>query len=165
MKPRPDVRMYVSGFSLATRVDPALEQHERHVDGREEQQDEDRRLHQRPGLHRAEAHRDPACPEQPADVHDDRERVEAEQVDAVPADLHVRDQRDDREQDRDEAPAQQRRERVAPDDPAAVLRRDHQPPREAALEVARDPEAGEDAAERRRLQQHEDEHEATCSRP
>ena len=29
--------------------------------------------------------------------------------------------------------------------------------REAALEVARDPEAGEDAAERRRLEEHEDE--------
>ena len=40
---------------------------------------------------------------------------------------------------------------------AAVRRGEQEPPREAALEVARDPEAGEDAAERRRLEEHEDE--------
>ena len=46
---------------------------------------------------------------------------------------------------------------VAEHDPAAVRRREQQPPREAALEVAGDPEAGEDAAERGRLEQHEHE--------
>ena len=50
-----------------------------------------------------------------------------------------------------------RGERVAEHDPAAVRRGEQQPAGEAALEVAGDPEAGEDAAERRRLQQHEDE--------
>ena len=50
-----------------------------------------------------------------------------------------------------------RGERVADDDRAAVRRREHQPPREAVLEVARDAEAGEDAAERGRLEEHEDE--------
>ena len=49
----------------------------------------------------------------------------------------------------------QRREPVAADDPAAVRGGQHQPAREAGLEVARDGEAREDAAERRRLQQHE----------
>ena len=38
-----------------------------------------------------------------------------------------------------------------------VRRREHQPAAEAALEVAGDAEAGEDAAERRRLQEHEGE--------
>src|SRR5262249_47771423 len=47
--------------------------------------------------------------------------------------------------------------RVAEHDPGPVRRREQQPPREAALEVARDPEACEDAAERGRLQQDEDE--------
>ena len=47
--------------------------------------------------------------------------------------------------------------RVAEHDPAPVRRGEEQPAREAALEVARDPEAGEDAAERGRLEQDEDE--------
>ena len=38
-----------------------------------------------------------------------------------------------------------------------MRRGEQQPPREAALEVARDPEAREDPAERGRLKQHEDE--------
>jgi hypothetical protein len=38
-----------------------------------------------------------------------------------------------------------------------VRRREQEPPAEAALEVARDAEAGEDAAERRRLEKDEDE--------
>ncbi len=57
-------------------------------------------------------------------------------------------------------PAHERGDGVADHDPAAVRGRQQQPPREAALEVAGDPEAGEDAAERRRLEQHEDELEA-----
>ena len=47
--------------------------------------------------------------------------------------------------------------RVAGEDPEPVRRAEQQPPREALLEVGRDPEAGEHAAERRRLQQHEHE--------
>ena len=49
----------------------------------------------------------------------------------------------------------QRAEPVAGDDPAAARSRQQQPAREARLEVARDREAGEDAAEGRGLQQHE----------
>ena len=41
--------------------------------------------------------------------------------------------------------------------PSRIPRRQHQPAGEAALEVAHDPEAREDARERRRLEQDEDE--------
>ena len=85
------------------------------------------------------------------------ERVEAEQVDAVAADLHPGDERDAGQDDGDHRPAHERRDRVAGDDPAPLRRGHEQAAREAALEVARDPEACEDAAERGRLQEHEDE--------
>ena len=70
-------------------------------------------------------------------------------------DVHPGDQRDDGEHGRRHDPAHERRERVAEHDPGPVRRREQQPAREAGLEVARDPEAGEDAAERRRLEQDE----------
>ena len=89
MKPRPDSSRNVSGFRRATPWIQPCRAGERHVDRREEEREEDRRLHQRPGLRRAEAHRDAAGPEQADLVEDDREREEAEQVDAVAADLHV----------------------------------------------------------------------------
>src|SRR3954470_2507334 len=138
-------------------VDPAVEQRERDVHRREEEHHEDGRLHQRPRLHRAEAEGDPARPEDPADVRDQGEPVDAEEVDPAAADLHVREQRHDREQRRDADPAEERAERVADDDPAASRRGDEEPASEAPLEVSRDPESGEDAAEARRLQEHEHE--------
>ena len=85
------------------------------------------------------------------------ERVETEEIDAAAADIHPHGERD-RGQDRGgDEPADERRSGIAEHDPAAVRRGEQQPPREAALEVARDPEAGEDTAERGRLQQHEHE--------
>ena len=70
-------------------------------------------------------------------------------------DVHPEDERDDREHGRGHRPADERRQRVAEHDPGPVRRREQQPAGEAGLEVARDPEAGEDAAERGRLDQHE----------
>ena len=93
------------------------------------------------------------------------ERVQPEQVDAASADVHPHGERDrGQDGDRDD-PAAERGDRVAEDDPAAVRRREQQPPREAALEVAGDPEAGEDTAERRRLEQRRKRTETPCSRP
>src|SRR5439155_22977306 len=53
--------------------------------------------------------------------------------------------------------ANERRAQIAEQDAAAVRCREHQAAHEAALEVARDSESGEDARERRGLQQHEHE--------
>ena len=130
-------------------VDPALQELERHVDGREEQDQEDGHLHQRPGLDRAKAHRDPAGPEEATEVHERREREQTHEVDSSPAEVHPGDEGDHREQHCDDRPAEERRERVAEDDPAPAGRREHEPLRESALEVARDAEPREDAAERR----------------
>ena len=157
MKPRPASTMRVSGLTVATPWIQPCSSDERHVHRREEEHQEDRHLHHRAGLHRAEPHRDAGRPEHGGEVDEERERVEADEVDAAAADVHARDQRDHRQHGRRDQPAAERGERVAEDDPDAVRRRQQQPPREAALEVARDPEAGEDAAEGRRLQQHEDE--------
>ena len=66
--------------------------------------------------------------------------------------------------DGDDEPADERRERVADDDPAPVRRSEQQPLGEPALEVARDAEPGEDAAERRRLKEHEHELERRVAR-
>ena len=88
--PRPVSSRYVSGLSGGDRLDPALEQLERHVDRREEQDEEDGHLHERRGLDRAEPHRDPAGPEEPAEVHEQREPVQPDDVDGAAADLHAR---------------------------------------------------------------------------
>ena len=66
-------------------------------------------------------------------------------------------ERDDGQDRRRHRPAPDGRQRVAGDDPAPLRRREQQPPREPVLEVARDAEAREHAAERRRLEQHEHE--------
>ena len=132
-------------------MDPAVQQVERHVDGGEEERHEHGCLHQRPGLDRPEPHRDAARPEKAHLVEDDREPVEPEEVDPVPAHLHARCE-PDRRQDRGEhRPADEGCEAVAEDDPGALRRGDEEPAGEAPLEVARDAEAGEDPAERGRL--------------
>ena len=61
-------------------VNPALEQLQRDVDRREEEDQEYRRLHDRPGLHRLEAHRDAARPEEERHVDQDGEQVHAGHV-------------------------------------------------------------------------------------
>ena len=86
-----------------------------------------------------------------------RERVEPDHVDGAAADLHPGEQGDRRQERGGDRPAQERRKAVAEHDPDPVRRREQEPAGEASLEVARDAEAGEDAAERRRLEQHEDE--------
>ena len=93
-----------------------------------------------------------------------RQRVEADEVDAAAADVHPDEQRDHRHHRSRDEPADERRDRVAEHDPAAVRRGEQQPAREAALEVPRDPEAGEDPAERSRLEEHEDELEGRVAR-
>ena len=137
------------------RLDPALEQVERDVDRREEQRQEDGHLHHRAGLDRPEPHRDARGPEQAGDVDERGEQVHAEDVDPVAADAHPRHECHDRQHGRRHAPAQQRSDPVAEHDPGPVRRGQEQPAREAVLEVARDPEAREDAAERGRLEQDE----------
>ena len=82
------------------RVHPARQQAERHVHRREEQHQEHRHLHQRPGLHRAQAHRHAGREQRRRERDEQRQHDEAEQVDAVAADLHARDQRDDEDQRR-----------------------------------------------------------------
>ena len=69
------------------------------------------------------------------------EEVERRQVDDAAADLHPEEERQDREERRHDRPADERGDRVAEHDPAAVRRREQQPLREAALEVARHAEA------------------------
>ena len=154
----------MSGLSRCDGLDPAVEQRERHVHGREEEHQEDGHLHHRAGLHRAEPHRHAARPQQPAHVDQQRERVHAEHVDRPAEDVHPGEQGDHGEKRRRDRPAHERRERVADDDSRAIRSREQQPPREAALEVARDPEPGEHAAEGRRLDEHEAELERGVAR-
>jgi hypothetical protein len=61
--------------------------------------------------------------------------------------VHSGDQGDDRQHRGRDEPAAERGDRVAEHDPGPVRRCEQQSPREAALEVAGDPEAGEDTAE------------------
>ena len=149
--PRPASSTRVIGFTVATSWIQPLQQRQRHVDRGEEEHEEHGHLHDRAGLHRPQPHRDAGGPRGGGEVDHDRERVEPEQIDAAPADLHPHGERD-RGQDRDgDEPAPEGGGGVAEDDAAAVRRRQQQPPREAALEVACDPEAGEDTRERRGL--------------
>ena len=111
-----------------------------------------------PGLDRAQAHRDARRPHRRGEVDEQREHDQPEQVDAVAVDLHPgRAARPTNSSTPTIAARTSADERVAGEDAEPVRRRQHQPPREAVLEVGRDPEAGEHAAERRRLQQHEHE--------
>src|SRR5919108_4701859 len=138
-------------------VDPALEQRERHVHRREEERQEDGHLHDRAGLHRAQSQRDAGRPEHGREVDHEPERVEAHEVDASAPHLHPGSQGDrGHDGDRDD-PADEGGERVAEHDPAPLRRGEEEPARETALEVARDPEPREHAAEGGRLEQHEDE--------
>ncbi len=139
-------------------VDPAAEKVERDVHGREEEREEDRHLHQRARLHRPDPRRDPRRPEDGGQVDDRGEEEEAGRVDAVAADVHPQ-RRTRRRSGRSRSPSSGRSAaiayptRIALRCGAASIRRR----REAVLEVARDAEAGEHAAERRRLEEHEDE--------
>jgi len=144
-------------------VHPALKQLQRHVHGREEQDQEHRGLHDRPGLDRLEPHRDPAGPEQECEVDDHRQREEADEIDAVALDPHPREEGDAGDHRGRDQPAQHGADRIAGDDPAPARGRQQQPPGEAVLEVARDPEAGEDTPERGGLEEHETELEAGVS--
>src|SRR5438105_150989 len=68
-------------------VEPALEQRERHVDGCEEEGQEDGHLHHWPRLHRPQPHRHAGSPQQRGDGEKESQRVEPEEVDAAAADL------------------------------------------------------------------------------
>jgi hypothetical protein len=72
-------------------------------------------------------------------------------------DVHAGEQCRDRHHGAGDAPARQRSDGVAGDDPAAARGAQQQPPRETRIEVSRDGETREHAAESRRLQKHEDE--------
>ena len=138
-------------------MDPPLQQCEQDVDRREEEQQEDRHLYDGTGLHGPQAQRDAGRPEDRREVDEDGQRVEADEIDPTPADVHPHEQRDHRHHRSRDEPADERRRRVAEHDPAAVRRGEEEPAPEAALEVTRDPEAREDAAERSRLEEYEDE--------
>ena len=136
---------------------------ERHVDRREEERQEDGHLHQRSCLDGPKPHRNPARPEEPGDVDEQRQSVEPEEIDPAAADLHAHRERDDRQHRARDHPASERGEPVAEQDPAPLRRCEQQPPRKSVLEVAGDAEAREDAAERGGLEQHEDELERRVS--
>ena len=102
MKSRPVSISGVNGLTFATVFTQPDEQGERHVDRREEQHEEHRHLHQRPGLHRAQAHRHARRPQRRARRHEQREHHQPDEVDAVAADLHAGEQRDDEQQHADE---------------------------------------------------------------
>src|SRR3954454_20270541 len=138
-------------------VDPTFEERERDVHGREEEEDEDRHLHHGERLLRAQPHRDTGRPERPREADEQTECVEADEIDAVAADLHPHCERNNRNDDDHRRPARQRRRHVTEQDAAAIRSGEHQPPHEPALPVAGNPEAREDSRERRRLQQDEDE--------
>ena len=142
---------------MRDRLQPARQELDRHEDRREEQRQEDRQLHERRGLQRPEAHRHAGRPQQPDDVDEGGERVEREDVDAVSADLHPCEHRDRGQDERGHRPPADRADPVAEQDAAPVGRRHHQAPREAGLEVADDPEAGENSCKCGRLKKHEDE--------
>src|SRR5206468_2406830 len=84
-----------------------------------------------------------------------RERVEPDEVDAASLDPHPGRERDAGHDHADDQPANEPTDCVAGDDPAPPCRGEQEPPRKPVLEVARDSEAGEDAAERGRLEQDE----------
>src|SRR4051812_13142316 len=147
------------------RVDPALEQFERHEHRCEEEDEEDGRLHDRAGLDRAEAHGDARRPEERRHVHEERERVHAHYVEPPTRDLHSRDERDDGDDRHGHDHAHRAHRDVAEQDPAPVARREHEPRGEAVLEVRGHRETGEHAAEGRRLEQHEAELKRRVARP
>ena len=157
MRPRPALSSAVAGLTEATAWIQPVSRAERHVDGRHEQDQERRHLHHRPGLDRAEAHGDPDGEQGRRDVDQQREAVETEQVDRPAADLHARQQRDGRDDQPRDDDAHGRGHRVPDDQRPPVGRGEHQAPGEAGLVVAGHREAGEHAAERGRLEQHEDE--------
>ena len=128
-------------------LDPALQQAQRDVDRREEEHEEDRHLHEGRGLDRAKAHRHAPCPEEPAEVHEHREHVEADEVDRSPADPHADRKGDDREHGRDDGPAEKSCERVAEHDPDPAWRGEQEALREAVLEVPSHAEPREDTTE------------------
>ncbi len=138
-------------------MNPAGQQRQRDVDGREEEDEEHRHLHERPRLKRPEARCDAGRPAQRDHVHEQREREEPHHLDAVSEHVHPERERDGDEDGGRHAPAGDRRQPVADEDRAAMRCGQHQTPREAVLEVARDAEAREHAAERSRLEEHEDE--------
>ena len=138
-------------------MQPAREQVERHVDGRQEEDQEDRHLHRRTGLERPRPHRHAGREQRRGERDQVGEQDQRDQVDAVAADPHAGRQRDREQQRAHERRPRQPHQRVAGQDREPVRRRQQQAPREAVLEVGGDPEAGEHAAERRRLQEHEHE--------
>ena len=137
-------------------MDPPLQQGERDVDRREEEQEEDRHLHDRAACIVRRRSATPVAQRIAARLTKTAS-VEADEIDPTPADVHPHEQRDHRHHRSRDEPADERRRRVAEHDPAAVRRGEEEPPPEAALEVARDAEAREDAAERSRLEEYEDE--------
>ena len=138
-------------------MNPPAEEIERDVDGSEEEREEHRHLHHGPGLLRPDSHRDSRRPQGPGEIDEQRKCVEPEQVDAAPADPHADGEGNNGDDRRGDQPAHSRCDRVAEHEADAIRRGEQEPARKSGLEVARDAEAREDAAERRRLQEHENE--------
>jgi len=145
-------------------VDPALDQVQRHVDRRHEEDQEDRDLHRRPGLQRLEAQRHAGAPQGGGQVDQERERQQPDELRGIAVDLHAREQRGHGDHGAGEQEARDGGQRVARDDPLAPRGAEQQAPAEARLEVGRGREAGEDPAEGGRLQEDEDELEGRVAR-
>src|SRR5581483_6233918 len=94
------------------------------------------------------------------EVDHDRQQVEGGEVDGGALDPHPGGEGDQQDDHGREQPADEGADRVARDHAAAPRRGEHQAAGEPVLEVAGDAEAGEDPAERGRLEQDEAELEA-----
>ena len=155
-KPRPASSTYVTGLHARRRGIPATQQASGTYTGARKSSDEDRHLHQRASLDVRRRIAIPAAQRKPAMLTISASGYKPDQVDRVAAHLHPAASAMGQQRPGD-APSAERRERVAEHDPAPVRRGEQQAPREAVLEVAREREPREHAAERGRLEQDEDE--------
>ena len=144
-------------IDLGDRGDPALQQVSRHVDRRGHQDHEQRQLHRRRGLQRAQTGHHTGREEERGHVHHERQPHKAGEIDAVAADLHARGEGDAEDDDPNEYGADEPRDPVPRDHGGAVARREEQPACETGVEVGADREADEHPSESSRLEQHEDE--------
>ena len=138
---RPPSRRNVVGFTLATACSQPLSSDRGTYTGAKKSSEEDRELHDGPGLHRAQPHRHARGPERSGEVDEERERVEPKRsIPPPPTFIPAASATIVRIVAVSE-PAPGGRNRVAEHDPRAPRRREQQAPREPVLEVARDAEA------------------------
>src|SRR5215210_515349 len=135
--------------------EPALQEVQRDEDRGQKQDQEDGSPDHRPRLLRAHQRRHPRPEERRRDVHEDGQPDQTEEVEAA-LNRDAGDERDDGDERPGGGDAHERGDGVAEDYPGAVRGGEHEPLREAVLEVSGDGEPGEGPAHRDRLQQRPD---------